>query len=81
MHTMERPAAEDCMPGKCPKCDTVVTVVVESIRARDEASGKTCPSVQFLCSKCRTVLGVSLDPDWQSQIMGQCKRADSESSR
>ncbi len=55
------------MPGKCPKCETVVTVLVEPIRARDETSGKTCPAVQFLCSKCRTILGVSLDPEWHAQ--------------
>ena len=62
------------MPGKCPKCETVVTIAVESIRARDEISGRTCPSVLFLCSRCRTVLGVSLDPDWQAQS-GQIRSA------
>jgi len=55
------------MPGMCPKCETMVTVVAESIRARDEATGRTCPAVQFVCSKCRIVLGVSLEPDWHAQ--------------
>ncbi len=69
------------MTGKCPKCGTDVTMAAESIRARDETSGKTLPAIQFLCSKCRTVLGVCLDPDWQPQIMGQLKRAESEGHR
>jgi hypothetical protein len=63
------------MPGRCPKCETVVTVLIEPIRARDEASGKTCPAVQFLCSQCRTILGVSLDPVWQSQIVARQLRS------
>ena len=62
------------MSGRCPKCGRAVTVLIESIRARDEQSGRTCPSVQFICGECRTILGVSLDPDWQAQIMvGQLK--------
>ncbi len=66
------------MSGRCPKCETVVTVLIELIRARDEISGRTCPSVQFLCDRCRTVLGVSLDPDWQAQIViGQLRRVGS----
>lgn len=68
------------MSGKCPKCETIVTVFIESIRARDEASGRTYASVQFLCSRCRTVLGVSLDPDWQAQIIaGQLRSVGSAS--
>ena len=63
------------MSGRCPKCEADVTILIESIRARDESSGRTCPSVQFLCDRCRTVLGVSLDPDWQAQIViGQLRR-------
>jgi RNase P subunit RPR2 len=69
------------MPGICPKCKTSVTIVVESIRARYETSGKTCPAVQFMCGNCRSVLGVSLDPDWHSQIMGQLKRVESETNQ
>ncbi len=72
------PAAEEAMTGKCPKCEAVATVVVEAIRARDEVSGKTCPCLQFLCSHCYTVLGVSLDPDWQAEIVaGQLRRVGS----
>ncbi len=59
------------MSGKCPKCDIAVTVLIEAIRARDEVTGKTCPCLQFLCSRCRTVLGVSLDPDWQAEIVAK----------
>jgi hypothetical protein len=33
-----------------------------------------------MCSECRTILGVSLDPDWQAQIMaGQLKRVGTTS--
>jgi phage FluMu protein Com len=60
---------ETHMSGKCPKCQVVANVLVESIRARDEGAEKTLPAVQFLCSECRTILGVSLDPDWQAQIV------------
>jgi hypothetical protein len=60
---------EEVMSGKCPKCQTIVTVLVEAIRARDEVSGRTCPCFQFLCSQCHTVLGISLDPDWQAEIV------------
>lgn len=57
------------MSGKCPKCQATANVVVESIRARDERSEKTWPAVQFLCSECRAILSVSLDPEWQAQIV------------
>ena len=63
------------MPGKCPKCELQPGVVVEAIRARDEASAKTWPAVLFLCGQCRTILGVSLDPDWQAQIVAGQLRA------
>jgi phage FluMu protein Com len=61
--------SETQMSGKCPKCQVIASIVVESIRARDERSEKTWPAVQFLCSECRTILSVSLDPDWQAQIV------------
>jgi hypothetical protein len=62
------------MAGKCPKCGFKSQVVVEAIRAHDETSGKTWPAVLFLCDRCRTILSVSLDPDWQAQIVaGQLK--------
>ena len=57
------------MAGKCPKCDAAPSILVEAIRARDEASGKTWPAVLFLCDGCRMILSVSLDPDWQAQIV------------
>ena len=57
------------MSGKCPKCEALVTVVVESVRVRDEASEKTWPAVLFLCGQCRCVLSVSSDPEWQAQIV------------
>jgi hypothetical protein len=70
------------MSGKCPKCRADVIVLVEAIRARDEVSGKTCPCLQFLCSQCHTVLGVSLDPDWQAQIVaGQLRSIGPEPVR
>ncbi len=69
------------MPGKCPKCEKVVTIACEPVRARDEISGRTCPAIQFMCSNCLTILSVSLDPDWHSQVMGQLKRSESESHR
>jgi hypothetical protein len=62
------------MPGKCPKCGSAAHVVVEAIRARDDTAGKTWPAVLFLCDRCHTILSVSLDPDWQAQIVaGQLK--------
>ena len=65
------------MTGKCPKCDVASSVLVKSIRARDETSGKTWPAVLFLCDRCRTILSVSLDPDWQAQIVAsQLKMVD-----
>jgi hypothetical protein len=68
------------MSGKCPKCETVVTILIEAIRARDDSSGRTCPCLQFLCSRCHTVLGVSLDPDWQAEIVaGQLRSVGSAS--
>lgn len=69
------------MPGKCPKCGAAVHVVVEAIRARDDTAGKTWPAVLFLCDRCHTILSVSLDPDWQAQIVaGQLKMVGEGSS-
>lgn len=65
------------MTGKCPKCDTACSILVQAIRARDEAAGKTLPALLFLCDQCHTILSVSLDPDWQAQIVaGQLKMVD-----
>jgi hypothetical protein len=55
--------------GKCPKCDAESHVIVEYFRARDEGSKRTVPAVQFLCEKCRTILGIALDPEWQAQVV------------
>jgi hypothetical protein len=32
------------MSGKCPKCETVVTILIEPIRARDETSEQDAAS-------------------------------------
>lgn len=63
------------MTGKCPKCDATSNIVVEASRARDEVSHKTVPVLQFICQQCRTILSVSLDPDWQAQIVAGQLRA------
>lgn len=57
------------MNGKCPKCDAVPNIIVEALRARDEVSKGTVPVLQFLCDQCRAILSVSLDPEWQAQIV------------
>jgi len=63
------------MAGKCPKCDSESHVIVEGLRARDEVSQTTVPALQFICEKCRTILGVVLDPQWHAQIVaGQLRR-------
>jgi hypothetical protein len=57
------------MNGKCPKCDAVPNIIVEALRARDEVSKGTVPVLQFLCDQCRAILSVTLDPEWQAQIV------------
>jgi len=57
------------MNGKCPKCEAVPNVLVEPFRARDVASERTVPALQFICDRCRTILSVTLDPEWQAQIV------------
>ncbi len=57
------------MSGKCPKCEAVPNIVVEHLRARDEASQRTLPVLQFLCDQCKAILGVALDPEWQAQVV------------
>ena len=57
------------MTGKCPKCGAASNIVVEALRARDETSKGTIPVLQFLCEQCRTILAVTLDPEWQAQIV------------
>jgi hypothetical protein len=70
------------MTGKCPKCDAVPNVLVEPLRARDEITQRTVPVLLFLCDKCRTILSITLDPEWHAQVVaGQLRtvggRADS----
>ena len=57
------------MNGKCPKCDAVPNIIVQALRARDEVSKGTVPVLQFLCDQCRAILSVTLDPEWQAQIV------------
>ena len=57
------------MSGKCPKCEATPNITVEPLRARDEASQRTLPVLQFLCDQCKTILSIVLDPEWQAQIV------------
>ena len=57
------------MTGKCPKCDAASNIVVEAVRARDDVSSGTVPVLQFLCDQCRTILAVTLDPEWHARIV------------
>ena len=69
------------MNGKCPKCDAVPHILVVSLRARDDVSNRTVPVLQFLCDRCRTILSITLDPDWQAQIVaGQLRMVGQEPS-
>ena len=68
------------MTGKCPKCDVIPNILVAPLRARDENSEKTVPVLQFLCDKCRTILSVTLDPEWQAQIVAGQLRTVGERS-
>ncbi len=65
--------------GKCPKCAATPNIIVVPLRARDE-SGSTLPALQFLCDQCRTILSVSLDPEWQAQIVAGQLRTVGERS-
>ena len=55
--------------AKCPKCAETPNIIVVPLRARDDGSRTTIPVLQFLCDKCRTILSVTLDPEWQAQIV------------
>lgn len=57
------------MQGKCPKCNGVPNILVVPVRARQENPKTTVPVLQFLCDQCHTVLSVTLDPEWQAQIV------------
>lgn len=65
--------------GKCPKCAAASNILVVPLRARDEVSKTTVPVLQFLCDKCRTILSVALDPEWQAQIVAGQLRTVGES--
>ncbi len=47
----------------------------------DQCANRRSLPCDARCNKCRTVLGVSLDPGLAVKIMGQLKRTDSESYR
>lgn len=66
--------------AKCPKCAGTPNIIVVPLRARDDFSRTTIPVLQFLCDKCRTILSVTLDPEWQAQIVAGQLRTVSERS-
>ena len=68
------------MDSKCPKCGAVPNILVESFRARDASSGRTVPSLRFVCDQCSTILSVTLDPEWQAQIFAGQLRTVGEGS-
>jgi len=70
----------DYTQAKCPKCAEAPNIIVVPFRARDDGSRTTIPVLQFLCDKCRTILSVTLDPEWQAQIVAGQLRTVGESS-
>lgn len=68
------------MIGRCSKCEATPNIVVEPIRARDEASQRTLPVLLFLCEQCKTILSVALDPEWQAQVVAGQLRTVGEGS-
>jgi len=68
------------MQGKCPKCAATPNIIVMSTRARQTVSDTTVPILQFLCDQCETILSVSLDPEWQAQIVAGQLRTVSDRS-
>lgn len=57
------------MQGKCPKCAAASNIIIVPFRAREEISKTTVPALQFICDQCLTILSVTLDPEWQAQIV------------
>jgi hypothetical protein len=59
------------MSGKCPKCESVISVNLEhgpSVNLEhgpigNQTSGPLLGGYVALCSRCRTILGVLPDPD------------------
>jgi phage FluMu protein Com len=72
--------AEATLNGKCPKCAALPNIIIVSLRARNEVSGATVPVLEFLCDQCRTILAVTLDPEWQAQIVAGQLRTVGERS-
>jgi hypothetical protein len=72
--------SDTTMQGKCPKCAAASNIIVVPLRARDEVSKTTIPVLQFLCDQCRTILSVTLDPEWQAQIVAGQLRTVGERS-
>lgn len=69
------------MQGKCPKCAAATNILVVPFRAREEVSKTTVPALQFICDQCHTILSVTLDPEWQAQIMAGQLRTVGEGSQ
>jgi hypothetical protein len=65
---------------KCPKCAAACNIIVVPLRTRDDVSRSTNPDLQFLCDQCRTILSVTLDPEWQAQIVAGQLRTVGERS-
>jgi hypothetical protein len=55
-------------------------IVVEHLRARDEASQRTLPVLQFLCDQCHVILGITPDPEWQAQVVAEQLRTVGQGS-
>lgn len=67
------------MQGKCPRCAAAPNIVVVPFRAREEISKTTVPALQFICDQCQTILSVTLEPEWQAQILaGQLRTVRDE---
>ena len=48
--------------GKCPKCETSVTIKFRGISAKKHGGMGNIPAVAYSCSRCDTILGVDTDP-------------------
>jgi len=49
--------------GKCPKCDASLDHVdLDGITIGDKISGPLHHGVSYVCPKCKTILGVAIDP-------------------
>ena len=50
--------------------DGAIKLWFYAYRGRSKAqTGGAVPVLQFLCDQCRTILAVTLDPEWQAQIV------------